>query len=71
MRTSFKREESPKTELQRCSYYANNTAITHPVREATNGKMAWVFESVSSGRRNRSLKGESSEGKSQECIGVK
>jgi hypothetical protein len=44
MRTSFKREESPKTELQRCSYYANNTAIAHPVREATNGKRVWVFE---------------------------
>jgi len=44
MRTSFEREESPKTELQRCSYYANNTAIAHPVREAANGKMAWVFE---------------------------
>jgi len=44
MRTSFKREESPKTELQRCYYHAGNTAIAHPVREATNGKMARVFE---------------------------
>jgi hypothetical protein len=71
MRTSFKREESPKTELQRRSYYANNMAITYPVREATNGKMAWVFEGESLERRNQSLKGESSEGKSQECFGVK
>jgi len=71
VRTSFKREESPKTELQSCSYYANNIAITHPVREATNGKMARVFEGESLKRRNQSLKGESSEGKSQECIGVK
>jgi len=44
MRTSFKREESPKTELQRCRYHRDNIAIAHPVREATNGKMAWVFE---------------------------
>jgi hypothetical protein len=44
VRTSFKREEGPKTGMQRCGYYANNTAITHPVREAANGKMARVFE---------------------------
>jgi len=44
MRTSFKREESPKTDLQRCYYHAGNTAIAHPVREATNGKRVWVFE---------------------------
>jgi len=47
-------------------------AIAHPVREASNGKMAWVFERHKSlERRNQSLKGESSEGKSQECFGVK
>jgi hypothetical protein len=44
MRTSFKREESPKTELQRCSYHRDNIAIAHPVREATNGKRVWIFE---------------------------
>jgi len=44
MRTSFKREEGPKTELQRCGYHRDDIAIAQPAREATNGKRAWVFE---------------------------
>lgn len=44
MRTSFKREKNPKTDLQRWHYHAGNTAIAHPVCEATNGIRVRVFE---------------------------
>jgi len=52
MRTSFKREEGLKTEMQRCGYHRDNMAIAQPAREATNGKKAWVFE----GRKLRKKK---------------